>query len=231
MNDVILIVDDDRQLCGMLAEYLAGEGFEVSQAHDGAAGVAAVRERSPALVVMDITMPVLDGFDALRRIRGFSEVPVLMLTARGEELDRIVGLELGADDYLAKPFNPRELAARLRAILRRARGAPVHAGGLELDDLRLEPGAREVYRGGQRIAVTATEFALLERLMRAAGSVVEKEDLSREVLGRELSPFDRSLDTHVSNLRGKLGPLPTGEPRIKTVRGRGYQLVMKAVGP
>ncbi len=228
MREAILIVDDDRQLRDMLADYLCGEGFTVAQAADGADGVEAVRAGGHDLVVLDITMPVMDGFEALRRMRKFSDVPVLMLTARGDELDRIVGLELGADDYLSKPFNPRELAARLRAILRRARGSQAATAPAEVDGLRLEPGTRQLLKNNQPVAVTATEYAVMAVLMDAAGNLVDKDHLSREALGRELTPFDRSLDTHISNLRRKLGNGPDGQPRIKTIRGRGYQLVVAA---
>ncbi len=228
MQASVLLIDDDRELCAMLAEYLSADGFSVSQAHDGAAGVEAVRDHQHSLVVMDISMPVMDGFDALRAIRGFSEVPVLMLTARGEELDRIVGLELGADDYLPKPFNPRELTARLRAILRRSRRLPDEQGECSVGDLRLEPGSLSLYRGDELVNITATEYAITACLMRAAGQVIDKNELSQQALGRDLTPFDRSLDTHISNLRRKLGPLPGGETRIKTIRGRGYQLVIPA---
>jgi len=231
MNDSILLVDDDRELCAMLEEYLGREGFRVQSAHDGAKGLDAVRATAPALVVMDITMPVLNGFDALRAIRGFSGVPVLMLTARGEELDRIVGLEIGADDYLPKPFNPRELLARVRAILRRGQGAMSHENqAVTVGDLHLDPGSRSVQRAGVAVDVTATEYAVLDVLMRQPGTLVGKDDLSRQALGRALQPFDRSLDTHISNLRRKLGPGHRGEPRIKTLRGRGYLLVRSETG-
>ena len=229
MNESILLVDDDRELCAMLTEYLGREGFGVGAVHDGAQGVEAVRSQPPALVVMDITMPVMDGFDALRAIRGFSSVPVLMLTARGEELDRIVGLEIGADDYLPKPFNPRELMARIRAILRRGQTVK-DAAILAVGDLRLDPGARSLQRDGAPIEITATEYSVLELLMRNPGVLVSKEDLSQQALGRSLLPFDRSLDTHISNLRRKLGPAPGGGPRIKTLRGRGYLLVRGEAG-
>lgn len=226
MNDSILLVDDDRELCAMLAEYLGREGYAVRAVHDGARGVDAVRETPPALVVMDITMPVLDGFDALRAIRRFSSVPVLMLTARGDELDRIVGLEIGADDYLPKPFNPRELVARVRAVLRRGRAAGERdSAAVVVADLRLDPGSRSLYRGDEPVEVTATEYSVLEVLMLQPGVLVSKDDMSQQALGRALMPFDRSLDTHISNLRRKLGPAPGGGPRIKTLRGRGYLLV------
>jgi len=224
MNESILLIDDDRELCTMLTEYLGREGFSVGAVHDGAQGVEAVRSQSPALVVMDITMPVLDGFDALRAIRAFSSVPVLMLTARGEELDRIVGLEIGADDYLPKPFNPRELMARIRAILRRGQTV-TGAAILTVGDLSLDPGARSLHCAGSPIEITGMEYSVLDLLMRNPGALVSKDELSQQALGRTLMPFDRSLDTHISNLRRKLGPAPGGGPRIKTLRGRGYLLV------
>jgi DNA-binding response OmpR family regulator len=222
----VLLVDDDEQLCEMLSEYLTADGFDVAAVHDGGSGVTEVSQGDYDVVVMDITMPVLDGFEALRRIRTTSAVPVLMLTARGEELDRIVGLEIGADDYLPKPFNPRELVARLRAILRRARLPTESAGGpIEIDDLTLEPGSRSLLKNGQPVDLTTTEYGIIDMLARSAGEIVRKEDLSREVLGRELTPYDRSLDTHVANLRKKLGPLGNDGVRIKTIRGRGYLFV------
>jgi two-component system response regulator CpxR len=228
----LLLVDDDQALCAMLAEYLGAEGFLMHTAHDGAAGVEALRETGADLVILDITMPVLNGFDALREIRRFSNVPVLMLTARGDELDRIVGLELGADDYLSKPFNPRELAARLRAILRRSlEGATATGAVLAAGDLQLDPGARTLLCSGATVSLTATEFAVLEILMRSAGQLVAKDKLSVEGLGRRLTPFDRSLDTHISNLRRKLGPGTGDLPRIRTLRGRGYLLVTEGQEP
>jgi len=229
----VLLVDDDRQLCEMLTEYLAAEGFVVVAVHDGRAGVGALREPVGAdydVVVMDITMPVLDGFEALRQLRTFSSTPVLMLTARGDELDRIVGLEIGADDYLPKPFNPRELSARLRAILRRT-GAPADQSETEprrkrrVGDLVLGRQSRTVTLSGAEVAVTATEFAVLDVLVQSCGSVVSKDRLSRRALGRRWMPTDRSLDTHVSNLRRKLGPRADGSPRIKTLRGQGYVFI------
>lgn len=209
----------------MLSEYLAAEQFRVEAAHNGKEGVDQVRDGAFDVVVMDITMPVLDGFEALRRIRSFSNVPVLMLTARGDELDRIVGLEIGADDYLPKPFNPRELAARLKAILRRSRPGCHNESSLHIDDLILEPGSRSLHVAGQFIPLTSTEFGIIEMLARSAGQVVSKDTLSESVLGRRLIPHDRSLDTHIANLRKKIGPHADGMPRIKTVRGQGYLLV------
>jgi DNA-binding response OmpR family regulator len=221
----ILVVDDDAALCELLSEYLEREGYEVESAADGEAGAASAVERRFDLVVLDVMLPGLGGFEVLRRVRALSNVPVIMLTARGEDVDRIVGLELGADDYLPKPFNPRELAARMRAVLRRSRGEPAGRRPqrlLEVDDVTLDLGARTVQRGGEELQLTGLELALLEALLRGAGEVMRREELYREVLGRRASPFDRSLDVHISNLRRKLGPLPGGQERIKTVRGVGY---------
>jgi len=229
----ILVIDDDAELCELLQRYLGGEGFQVDSVHDGEAGVERALSGEPEAVVLDVMLPGLDGFEVLRRIRRRSEVPIVMLTARGDEVDRIVGLEAGADDYLPKPFNPRELAARLRAVLRRV--GPAAAGGpaggvLRVEDLELDPGARAAFVGGEPVELTGTEFSLLELLARNAGQVVSREDLSREVLERRPNPFDRSLDVHMSNLRRKLGPLPDGGERIKTVRARGYLLTARARG-
>lgn len=224
----VLLVDDDRVLCSMLADYLAAEQFQVTAVHDGQQGVERVRAEAFDAVVMDITMPVMNGFDALREIRGYSNVPVLMLTARGDETDRIVGLEIGADDYLPKPFNPRELSARLKAVLRRAR-QPADTGSkpLRFADLVLTPGSQTLEVAGSAVPLTATEYGMLELLVRSAGDVVRKEVLSETVLGRRLTPYDRSLDTHIANLRKKLGPDADGQPRIKTVRGQGYLLAAR----
>ena len=228
MGARILIVDDDAELCELLREYLEGEGFVVSTAGDGERGAAAALDGTAELVVLDVMLPGLSGFDVLRRIRARSMVPVIMLTARGEDVDRIVGLELGADDYLPKPFNPRELAARIRAVLRRSAGGMAAAvpAVVTVGDLELDAGARRVRRGGEPVELTGTEFTLLERLVRAAGSVVRRDALYREVLGRRAVAYDRSLDVHLSNLRRKLGSLPDGGERIATVRGVGFQYVV-----
>lgn len=223
----ILLADDDVELTEMLGQYLGAEGFEVEAAHDGATALARARGGAFDLVVLDVMMPQLNGFDVLRELRAHSLMPVLMLTARDEDVDSIVGLELGADDYLSKPCNPRVLVARIRAILRRA--APAHAGEhdpesvLALDDVEMRTGTRRVTRAGEPVALTSTEYGVLEVLLREAGHVVSKADLSERALGRKLTRYDRSLDMHVSSLRKKLGALPTGEERIKTVRGIGYQ--------
>ncbi len=227
----ILLVDDDIELTGMLAQYLAGEDFVVDVAHDGEAALARVGRGDIDLMVLDVMMPKKNGFDVLRDLRVHSLLPVLMLTARDEDVDSIIGLELGADDYLPKPCNPRVLVARIRAILRRAVPEAPVAGNvtatpvLSVGDVELHPGTRRVTRGGEPMVLTSTEYAVVEALLRAAGQVVSKADLSERALGRKLMRYDRSLDMHVSSLRRKLGSLPGGEERIATVRGVGYQYV------
>jgi two-component system response regulator CpxR len=228
----ILIVDDDVELCELVGEYLEDEGFEVDAVHDGLAGVERCLAVEPELVILDVMLPGLSGFAVLTKIREQSKVPVIMLTARGEEVDRIVGLEMGADDYLPKPFNPRELVARIRAILRRASGSDesgVESTVLRIEDLEMDIGSRQVRCSSGDIDLTGAEFGVLETLARAAGTVVSRDDLSRQALGRRASAFDRSLDVHLSNVRRKLGPLPDGGERIKTVRGVGY-LYVKSSG-
>ena len=227
----ILLADDDVELCDMLKEYLATEGFSVDTANDGATALAKAMTGDYDLVVLDVMMPNKNGLDVLRELRMQSLMPVLMLTARDEDVDSIVGLELGADDYLGKPCNPRVLVAHIRSILRRAEpqradqdnGAAAEM--IHLNDLEMHTGSRTVTCRGARIEMTSTEYSVLEVLLREAGRVVSKMELSERALGRKLSRYDRSLDMHVSNLRKKLGPLPNGEERIKTVRGVGYQYV------
>jgi two-component system response regulator CpxR len=224
----ILIIDDDTELCELVTEYLEDEGLVVESVHDGITGVERCRANEPDLVILDVMLPGLGGFAVLSKIRETSKVPVIMLTARGEEVDRIVGLEMGADDYLPKPFNPRELVARIRAILRRTAGT-VEAGGesavIRVEDLEMDLGSRRVSCSSGEVELTGAEFAVLETLTRAAGTVVDRDELSRQALGRRASAFDRSLDVHLSNLRKKLGQLPSGGERIKTVRGVGYLYV------
>lgn len=221
----LLLVDDDTELCELLRAYLEPEGFEVEACHDGLSGLEAALSGSHSLVILDVMLPGLQGFEVLRRLRERSRIPVLMLTARGDDVDRIVGLEMGADDYLPKPFNPREMVARIRAIGRRS--APPGpdlppARRLEVGDLMLDQGTRQVTLAGTRLTLTAVEFSLLDQLLRQAGLVVSREDLYRQVLGREAAALDRSIDVHVSNLRKKLGPGPGGDERIQAVRGVGY---------
>ncbi len=222
----ILIIDDDEELCELVAEYLSAEGFEVTAIHDGEAGMREAMTGKHDLAILDVMLPKMNGFEVLRNLRERSRLPVLMLTARGDDTERIVGLEIGADDYLSKPFNPRELTARLRAILRRVNSvddAPDTAGAkLEVDDLEILPASRTVKRNGEELALTSIEFELLRALLLSAGNVVRKEDLSEQVLERKLSPFDRSLDMHISNLRKKLGSRADGSTRIKTIRSVGY---------
>ena len=243
----VLMVDDDAELCEMVAEYLAPEGFAVSAVHDGESGVERVREGAYALVLLDVMLPRLNGFEVLRRIRASAtptgNIPVLMLTARGDAIDRIVGLEVGADDYLPKPFEERELVARMRAILRRAGGSnsgqSTAAGGvasprresLRVGDLVMDIGARIVRRGSDQITLTAAEYDLLALLLRAAGNVVNREQIAQDVLDRKLLPFDRSIDTHVGHVRRKLGPHPDGSERIQTVRGVGYIYTLPPCDP
>ena len=221
----LLLADDDEELCEMLREYLRGEGFEVDAAHDGVAALNLALGGEYDLVVLDVMMPLLNGFDVLRKLRPKSLMQVLMLTARDGDVDSIVGLELGADDYLAKPCNPRVLAARIRAVLRRT-GADSHdAGGehdLRLGDIELQRGARRVLLAGRPVELTSTEYSVLTALLQSAGRVVSKESLSENALGRKLTRYDRSLDMHISNLRRKLGVLPDGQERVQTVRGVGY---------
>jgi two-component system response regulator CpxR len=221
----LLLIDDDRGLCEMVAEYLAPEGFKLEAVHNGEQGLKRALSGEHALVLLDVMLPGINGFDLLRKLRTTSNIRVLLLTARGEDVDRIVGLEIGADDYLPKPFNPRELLARIRAILRRNPAGAVPGdpeAELVVADITLDPRARTVRKRGTPIELTTVEFGLLEVLLRSAGKIVTREDLAKQVLGREFSPFDRSIDMHVSKLRRKLGELPDGEERIKTVRSAGY---------
>jgi two-component system response regulator CpxR len=223
----VLVIDDDVELCRLVTQFMTGEGFTIECVTSGTDGVKRVLSGDYALVMLDVMMPDMNGYDVLRRIRAESRTPVLMLTARGDTLDRVLGLEMGADDYLPKPFDPSELAARTRAILRRAR--PQAAGPsasptppIVVGDVALDPAVRMARRNGEVVDLTTVEFELLAVLMRTAGRTVSREALVPEVLGREFSPFDRSIDTHVCNLRRKLGPLEDGSDRIKGVRGAGY---------
>jgi len=226
-TDRLLIVDDDVKLCDLVAEFLKPDGFEIDSAHDGESGLLRAVSGEHALVILDVMLPGFNGFEVLRRIRLQSSVPVLMLTARGDGLDRVVGLEIGADDYLPKPFNPRELVARIRAILRRIRPSDSkrpESGQeqLAVGDVEMDIGARVVRLSGEVVELTGVEFQLLEILLRSAGSVVARNELSKIALGRALSPYDRSLDMHLSNLRKKLGHRVGNAERIKTLRGVGY---------
>jgi two-component system response regulator CpxR len=217
----ILLIDDDAELCALLIEFLQREGYSVDCAHEGNRGLQKATQPGVDLVVLDVMLPGIDGFEILRRLRGQSKVPVIMLTARGEDVDRIVGLELGADDYLPKPFNPRELAARIRAILRRYEPRPAAPSNrLEVNGIVLDTGTREVLANGKRLELTTFEFDILEQLMRFAGSVLSRDALMETFYNRKATPFDRSIDMHISHLRKKID---NGDAIIKTIRGVGYQ--------
>jgi DNA-binding response OmpR family regulator len=223
----ILVVDDDAELCRLVSRFLGAEGYSVQTVQSSRLGIEGALSGDYDLVVLDVMLPEMDGFEVLRRMRAQSSTPVLMLTARGDDLDRILGLEMGADDYLPKPFNTRELSARVRAILRRANSARGSlalpgAGLMRIGDLELNAGARTVRCGDHMLNLTTVEFDLLQRLLRSAGSVVGREELTKDVLGREFSPFDRSIDTHVWSLRRKVGNSLDGTERIKGIRGVGY---------
>ncbi|TXS90169.1 response regulator [Parahaliea maris] len=229
MDANILLIDDDTELCDLLAEFLSLEGFTVHAQHDGERALAHCRDHSYDAIVLDIMLPGMQGLDVLRGLRAFSRTPVLMLTARGEDTDRIVGLELGADDYLPKPANPRELAARLRAILRRTRMEDSPASELQVGRLNLNSSQRQAIYDGTTLALTSAEFNVLYSLLARAGQVVDKDTLCQEALGRPLSAYDRSIDVHVSKIRRKLAELG-GDNLILSVRGAGYQYAPESAG-
>ncbi len=222
----ILVIDDDKELCELLSEFLGPEGFIVETVHKPHRGLLRALSGEHQLVVLDVMLPGMTGFELLRSLRKSSRVPVLMLTARGEDIDRIIGLEMGADDYLPKPFNPRELVARIHAIGRRAgtvdQSSDSSLSRIELDDIVIDQASRTVKQGRTDIKVTAVEFALLYELLNKAGRVMSREELTKKVLGRELEIFDRSIDVHVSSLRKKLGHKIAERERIKTIRSVGY---------
>lgn len=228
MQHHILIADDDLELCRLLTDYLSREGLQVDVVHDGQAALQALRDetRRPELLILDVTMPVRDGLSALRELRDKYSLPVIILSARGEPVDRIVGLELGADDYLSKPFLPRELLARIRALLRRSLTPPLE-DALSVDNLSLHPGERRAWIGDVELQLTSAEYSLLLALARRAGSIVDKSSLTREALGRDIERFDRSVDVHISRLRRKLMDASEQAPAIETIRGAGYLLARK----
>jgi len=223
----VLLIDDDTELTSLLSEYLVDEGFETKAIDDGRAGVEEVLSRQYDIVVLDIMMPRLNGIEILQRIRKSSDTPVLMLTARGDNVDRITGLNLGADDYVSKPCTPDELVARLRAILRRTQrtSADGSIGALKSGDLLLNPGTRTAEWKDLPLELTGVEFNILEVLMRSAGQLVSKRDMAKRAFGQPLAAFDRRIDVHISSIRQKLGLQPDGQSWIRTVRGQGYQLV------
>ncbi|WP_286233848.1 response regulator [Thalassotalea sediminis] len=220
----ILMIDDDTALTALLREYLSYEGFELDACHDGVSGLAAAKNSKYCLILLDVMMPKLNGFELLKALGGKHTTPILMLTAKGDETDKVLGLELGADDYLAKPFQHRELLARINAILRRIDIVKEHNDAqstYHINNVNLNPACREVYCHGHAIELTGTEYQILMLLMEHCGTIVSKETISKQVMQRTLSPFDRSIDMHVSNIRRKFSPF-TDDEKIKTIRGAGY---------
>lgn len=227
-RDSILIVDDDKKLCRLIHDYLEPLGYEVSAAHTGPEGLAIALQKTFSAIILDVMLPGMNGFDFLRHLREKSNVPVLMLTGRGEEPDRIVGLELGADDYLPKTFSTRELLARLRAVLRRSEAVRFQPEermpAVGVGKLRVDPESRVAALGDQRLELTAVEFDLLLALAKAAGRVRSREQLLNEIADRNFDVFDRSIDVHISSLRRKLGDDPRSPHFIVTVRSAGYMM-------
>ena len=232
-NSHVLLVDDDVELVDLLSAYLTGDGFRVSVAHEGESAVRAVLREPPDIAVLDVMMPGFSGIEVLRRIRAHSSLPVLMLTARGDQESRILGLELGADDYVAKPCVPRELSARLRAILRRTIGRDgaerptAETESVVVGNLALLPAQRRITWAGRPLTLTNAEFNLFEVLILHAGQVVGKTALSEQGLGRPHERYDRSIDVHISSIRRKVPPMPDGRPRIQAVLRKGYQLLVE----
>ncbi len=223
----ILLVDDDQELCELLARYLQREGISADQVHTGPEGLEQARAAQYDAVVLDIMLPGMTGLEVLTELRKKSQIPVIMLTAKGDEMDRIVGLEIGADDYLPKPCNPRELIARLRAVLRRTQidSVQTHDEVVRIDELVIDHGQHHVLKNNEPLELTVTEYNILNTLVSHLGKVVEKNQLAEEAMSRSLTLFDRSLDMHLSNLRKKLGAHDDGQARIKTIRGVGYMYV------
>ena len=222
----LLIVDDDVELCALLIERLAEDGFNLSAVHNGIDGLELASNGSYSLVILDVMLPRMGGIDVLKQLRALSSVPVLMLTARGDDIDRIIGLEVGADDYLPKPFNPRELVARIKAILRRMDERRTGLEKFTAGDILIDTSLREAYVGDRSLQLTTIEFALLEVLVRNPGRALSREYLTDIALGRRLGAFDRTIDVHISNLRRKLDE-HRGIQRIKTIRGSGYLLALR----
>ncbi|GHV44013.1 DNA-binding response regulator [Synergistales bacterium] len=226
MTKKILLIDDDEELGALLETYFRSEGFDFGYASNGDAGLKLFGAEAYDIIILDVMLPGRDGFDILREIRNMSQMPVIMLTAKGDHIDRVVGLEIGADDYICKPFNMRELSARIRAVLRRSVGfEPARTDTVCVADLEMDMKSRSVKIGGQSVPLTNVEFRILEILLSCAGEKISPEQLSIEVLGRDHTPFDRSLSVHISKLRHKLGLYPCGSERIKTLRGEGFMYV------
>ena len=223
----ILIIDDDQELGEMLGEFLAPDHLKLTACHTGEDGLQALAAEDFDLLILDIMLPGMSGLDVLKKLRQRSDIPVIMLTARGEDIDRILGLEFGADDYIAKPFNPRELVARIKAILRRMQQVAGDTSRQVVGGLELDTRTRSVTANGESIRVTGTEFEILRCIIDTQGGVVSREFLSEQALGRRLLPYDRSIDTHISNLRGKLERAGLTDPAIVSQRGVGYRLVPK----
>lgn len=225
----ILLIDDDKELCQLLGEYLGSEGFNVDMIHDGQQALELTEQHNYSLIVLDVMLPVRNGFDVLKVLRQHSQTPVIMLTAKGDTIDRVIGLEIGADDYLAKPCDPRELVARIRAILRRAAQSENSAPSVERlqsGKLSLHLGTRTATWDGQEVVLTGTEFSVLEILVRRAGQVISKDEMTEQALNRKLTPYDRSIDVHVSNIRKKIAQAGSGKDLIINVRGAGYMLTL-----
>jgi two-component system response regulator CpxR len=225
MATQVLLIDDDRELGEMLSDYLAPEQLELTVCGTGEDGLGKLGDDPFDLVILDIMLPGMNGLDVLRELRKSSDIPVIMLTARGDDVDKILGLEFGADDYIAKPFNPRELTARIKAILRRSGSGDTRSDSYTVGEIRLDTRTRRVTALGEELRLTGTEYEVLRCLMQSQGDVVNRERMSKEALGRRLLPFDRSIDTHISNLRGKLEEAGVSDPSIISQRGVGYRLV------
>jgi two-component system response regulator CpxR len=221
----ILLIDDDQELGQMLSDFLTTDQLDLSACSSGEAGLQKLRDSKFDLVILDIMLPGISGLDVLRQLRQSSNIPVIMLTARGEDVDRIIGLEFGADDYLTKPFNPRELSARVKAILRRSQNSAGDSRTLNLGEIELDLRTRKATVSGSELQLTGTEFQILHCLLQKPGEVVSKERLSERALGRRLLPYDRSIDTHISNLRGKLEQAGNSSETIQNQRGVGYLLI------
>ena len=221
----VILIDDDRELGTMLTDYLRPERLELTVCGSGEDGLQRLANGNFDLIILDIMLPGISGLDSLKQIRQTSDIPVIMLTARGDDVDRIIGLEFGADDYLSKPFNPRELVARIKAILRRSQSEPPDSGQLQLGEIELDSRTRRASVGGTALRLTGTEYEILRCLLETPGEVVSKEQLSERALGRRLLPYDRSIDTHISNLRGKLEQAGNQTDSIQNQRGVGYSLI------